>query len=286
LNAEEEYQTKVLEIKDEFRAKDAEREKTTSDSIIQNKLDNWNNALQIAQQFAEGLGAINDLITQSENQALTQQNEQRAASTQQQIDSSYAALEQELAQSNLTEEQKQERREALQKQNENLVKQSNAFIDSENRKFAKKQFERQKALNIVNALIAGAQSVLQGIATFGPPPSPLGIASIVAAGIITAAQVAAIASQKFDGGSSGSGTAMSASIPDTTSTATSQANNLAQISSAGGFTGFNENVTGTPQNQTGSTGFTSGSQRVYVLESDITATQDRVRVLESNSTFG
>lgn len=286
LNAEEEYQTKVLEIKDEFRAKDAEREKTTSDSIIQNKLDNWNNALQIAQQFADGLGAINDLITQSENQALTQQNEQRAASTQQQIDSSYAALEQELAQSNLTEEQKQERREALQKQNENLVKQSNAFIDSENRKFAKKQFERQKALNIVNALIAGAQSVLQGIATFGPPPSPLGIASIVAAGIITAAQVAAIASQKFDGGSSGSGTAMSASIPDTTSTATSQANNLAQISSAGGFTGFNENVTGNPQNQPGSTGFTSGGQRVYVLESDITATQDRVRVLESNSTFG
>ena len=151
---------------------------------------------------------------------------------------------------------------------------------------AKKQFDRQKALSIVSALINGAGAVLQGIAQFGPPPSPLGIASIVAAGIITAAQVAAIASQQFDGGSSGRGTGMNASIPDTSTTSSTQAAALTQTASTGGFTSFNQNVTGSPQNQPGTTGFTSGGQRVYVLESDITATQDRVRVLESNSTFG
>jgi hypothetical protein len=71
-----------------------------------------------------------------------------------------------------------------------------------------------------------------------------------------------------------------------TSTSSVNTSSAVQQASQGGFTGFNENAMGTPQNQPGSTGFTSGGQRVYVLESDITATQDRVRVLESNSTFG
>lgn len=75
----------------------------------------------------------------------------------------------------------------------------------------KKAFKREKALNIARALIAGAQSALQGIAKFGPPPSPAGIASIASAAAITAAQVAAIASAKFDG--SGGGGLPSISAP-------------------------------------------------------------------------
>lgn len=59
------------------------------------------------------------------------------------------------------------------------------------------QFQRQKALSITNALINGAQAVTKGIAEFGPPPSPLGIAAIASAGIITGLQVAAIASKQF-----------------------------------------------------------------------------------------
>ena len=59
------------------------------------------------------------------------------------------------------------------------------------------QFQRQKALSITNALINGAQAVTKGIAEFGPPPSPLGIAAIASAGVITALQVASIASKQF-----------------------------------------------------------------------------------------
>lgn len=66
-------------------------------------------------------------------------------------------------------------------------------------KRAKKQFALSKSLNIVQAGINGAQAVLQAIAQFGPPPSPLGIAGIASAGVITAAQIAAIASQRFQG---------------------------------------------------------------------------------------
>jgi hypothetical protein len=150
---------------------------------------------------------------------------------------------------------------------------------------AEKQFKRQKALNIVSAVINGAQAVLQAIANFGPPPSPLGIAGIVAAGIITAAQIAAIASQKFDGGASGGATSVSTpSIPDTTTSASSPVTSA----STGGFTGFNQGLLGSPTGA-GATGTVlnpGSAQRVYILESDITNTQRRVSTLESNATFG
>ena len=57
--------------------------------------------------------------------------------------------------------------------------------------------------------------------------------------------------------------------------------------STGGFTSFNENVTGgqTTGQTTTPTG-TTQMQKVYVLESDISSAQDRVRVMENNSTFG
>jgi hypothetical protein len=68
----------------------------------------------------------------------------------------------------------------------------------------RKQFEREKKLNIARALIGGAQAAIQAIAKFGPPPSPLGIAGIASAGLITAAQIAAISSAKFQGSGSAS----------------------------------------------------------------------------------
>ena len=150
---------------------------------------------------------------------------------------------------------------------------------------ANNQFKRQKALNIVNAVISGAQAVLSAISQFGPPPSPAGIAGIVAAGIITAAQIAAISKQKFDGGSTGAPTSVTTpTIPDTTSASSSPISSA----SSGGFTGFNEGLLGSPGEGAGATGtlLNNGSQRVYILESDITSTQKRVETLESNASFG
>ena len=146
----------------------------------------------------------------------------------------------------------------------------------------RKAFEADKKLRIAQAIIAGAQgavSAFAGAMTIPPPAGPiLGgvLAGLVAA--LTAVQVATISKQKFDAG----GTTVDVNTPTVSTAAATQVNQ----SSTGGFTSFNENVMGTPQNQPGTTGFTSAGQRVYVLESDITTTQDRVRVLESNSTFG
>lgn len=76
---------------------------------------------------------------------------------------------------------------------------------------AKRQFQIKKGLDIVEAGISGAKAVAQGISQFGPPPSPLGIAAIASAGFITAAQIAKIASAKFEGG--GSSSTSTPSIP-------------------------------------------------------------------------
>lgn len=152
-------------------------------------------------------------------------------------------------------------------------------------KIRKESFKRQKALNIVGAVINGAQAVLQAIATFGPPPSPLGIAGIAAAGILTASQIALIASQKYQSSSASAG---SISTPSVSTPSVGGASTIADAT-GGGFTGFNNTLTGTPTGGSGTNtgGFnpTSG-QRVYVLESDITNTQNRVSVLEGGATFG
>ena len=76
--------------------------------------------------------------------------------------------------------------------------------DAEIEALERRAFERNKRFQIAQALISGAQAVLTAISQFGPPPSPLGIAAIAAAGLITAVQVAAISAQSFfEGGFTG-----------------------------------------------------------------------------------
>ena len=286
LNIDQEYEVKKKELEDKFRTdkenKDLESEQKTLDA----KLAKWSQGLQLAQQFAQGLSEINALINQTESQNQTARNEEFIAGEQAKADAIEAAYQQDIANNNYTEDQKKAKRKEASDAIAKIQDASNKAIDASNRDLAEKQFKRQKALNIVNAVINGAQAVLQAIANFGPPPSPLGIAGIAAAGIITAAQIAAIASQKFDGGSTGAATSVSTpTIPDTTTSASSPIAGA----STGGFTGFNQGVLGTP-NGAGATGTTLNpnppAQRVYILESDITTTQRRVSTLESNATFG
>lgn len=65
----------------------------------------------------------------------------------------------------------------------------------EGKKAALLQFRVKKLSAIKEALIAGGLATMQGIAQFGPPPSPFGIAAIAAAAVTTTASVATIAAQ-------------------------------------------------------------------------------------------
>ncbi len=129
----------------------------------------------------------------------------------------------------------------------------------------KKQFARQKALGLVNTAINGAEAI---VGSFKTDPSGI-LATII--GITTAVNIAAIAAKKFNpdaptndtsnnigGGGNGNLATPSTPIPSTPN----------QFALYG---------TGGTSNQAGAVDNTGvGAQRVYVLESDITNTQNRV----------
>lgn len=148
----------------------------------------------------------------------------------------------------------------------------------------KKAFEEDKNLKIAQAIIAGLQgavSAFAGAMQLGPVAGPI-VGGILAAAVaaLTGVQVAAIKKQKFDAGG------VTESInPPTIEDPGAQLQQ--QAGSSGGFTQFNEGLTGTPPGGgTDMTGGQTGGMRVYVLESDITATQRRVEVAETTATFG
>ena len=74
---------------------------------------------------------------------------------------------------------------------------SEEALDKRAAELEKKAARRKKAIAIAQSIIAGAQAVMQGIAQFGPPPSPAGIAAIAAAVLTTGIQIATITKTKF-----------------------------------------------------------------------------------------
>jgi hypothetical protein len=140
----------------------------------------------------------------------------------------------------------------------NLITQSENQNRSKNAKerlaLEKKQFERGKALAIVNTVINTSQAIMAQMGA-----GPVGIALAALAGITGAIQIATIASQKFDGGGG----------------------SISQVGNVGSV--------GAPEvgNQAPQVPQTPQSipipQQVYVTETDITGTQQQVNVIEGLS---
>lgn len=144
----------------------------------------------------------------------------------------------------------------------------------------KKQFKVNKAYGIVNATIDG----IQGVAKALNNPYPLNLVLAAASAIAAAANVAAISSQEFTGSEGGGGAGTAAS--GTGLVATAQAPGQGNTAS----TNFNQDVVGKVEttdgnNRQAQSGGSNGAQRVYVLESDITATQGNIASIEQSNTF-
>jgi len=135
----------------------------------------------------------------------------------------------------------------------------------------KKAFKQQKAMQIVQAIIGTAQGV---VAALSEPFFPMMIARLAMAGATGAAQIALIASQKMpDDGGAPSAPSMGGSV-GMPSTPDTQQQNAPQAPNFFGL-GQNNLLTG------------GGSdQRVFVVESDISATQGRVAKIRERSTLG
>ena len=134
-----------------------------------------------AQAASDAFTAMNDALNLAD-----QLSEVRLQNELVRIDQKRQAEIDAVNESVLSEEGKKARLESI-----------NAKYDKEAEEKKKAAAKREKAFAITKAIIAGAQAVVQGIAQFGPPPSPAGIAAIAAAAVTTATQVALIAKQKF-----------------------------------------------------------------------------------------
>jgi hypothetical protein len=251
---------KIEKDKNEFIKEEARKAR-------EEQLKGITNVLEGAQKALDGLNTINDLVNEID-QARLNSIENRREDELANLD---ANLQAQLNQEGLTAEQKTKIEEKFAKQKYDV--QVKAFAQEE--KIKKAQFLREKALKLAQVGIDTASAIVKGIAQFGPPPSPAGIAAIASAGIIGVTQALAIANQQYQsgtaptppqlgpGGSAGSLTGESASsFTANTNTQTTDLTTLGQGSQSG----------------------TSMSQ-VVVLESDITGTQNKVRLQEAKTSF-
>ena len=183
-----------------------------------------------------------------------------------------AKMQAELNAEGITAEQKKQIEEKFAQQKYQV--QLQAYNAEE--KIKKAQFNRDKAIKLGQVAIDTASAIVKAIAQFGPPPSPLGIAGIASAGVIGVTQALAIANQQYKSGSA-------PSAPNF-STAGGGASAGASASS---FTSSNTGGTSTA-GLTGEQGATTSNiptSQVFVLESDISATQNKVKLQESKTSF-
>jgi len=136
--------------------------------------------------------------------------------------------------------------------------------DARRAEFERKAFERQKKLQIAQALISAAQGV---VSIFSQPlkPLPLKIIEVVSLAATTAAQISKIKATQFNGGGSGS---------------------IGSVGAGGASDGAN----GVPINNISNTASLIDQEQqnvtqVVVVETDITNTQNTVAAVTESATF-
>jgi len=150
-------------------------------------------------------------------------------------------------------------------------------------KQAKKQFDINKGISIANATISGIQGVVNALSAQSIIPEPFGSilkgVTAVSVGVAAAANIAKIASTKFDAGGGGGAASAVASVPvpapPTINIPTANTNSSTLFDESGKKIGGEKETKENPVVQVRST----------VSVTEINEKQNDVRVLESQSTF-
>jgi hypothetical protein len=258
IKLEEEKQKKIKGIKE----KGTESAKAIAKQQFEEDNQALINIIEAAQRALDFANEINSVINQAAEQKIQETNNRRDA----ELASLDAQQAKELSQAGLTAEQKTaiEQKFAIAKYNV----QKKAF-DTED-KLNRQKFNREKALNMTSIVISTAAAVMKAIAQGGGVPVgvPLGIAT----GVLGAAQLAVVASSKYQGGT---------------------APTMPSLSGGGGSTGASgeQFAPTTPATTTATAGLlgngsnTPTTGQVFVLESDISQVQNNVMVAEQKSKF-
>jgi hypothetical protein len=255
---EAQHAKKVEEINKKKNDAIKEQDKKT----LEQKLASVQNMIDIAQRVLDSLNAINDLVKVAEENRLNEIKQ----TTAQKNEVLNQQQQTELAQQNLTEQQKQSINDKYAK----LKYQNDLKAFQEEDKIKRAQFKRDKALRIAQIAIDTASAIAKAIATYGPPPSPMGIFGIAAASAIGIAQAAAVASQQYQGGT----------MP--------QAPNVSSGVGAGASSfSIGTNTQQTNMQQTNTQTSTPSVTSVVVLEvNDFNEVANKVAVQEAKSMFG
>jgi hypothetical protein len=145
-------------------------------------------------------------------------------------------------------------------------------------KAARDQFNIMKGVQIASTIISGINGVMNALSAVTTVPDPFGfplkVANAIAIGVAAAANVAKIAATQFQprGGGGGGG---GGQTPSSAPTPSSQTPSI----SAGSTIGLGE-MKILPQKQQ------TNWQKVYVVESDIRNTTNKVEVIENRSVLG
>jgi hypothetical protein len=270
---EETYLDRENQLTEKYKKKKAEIDKKYTDIEKENaikareeQLKGVTQAIEGAQEALNQLKDLNALMNEIDQARLNSIAKNRDAD----LANLDAKLQAELNQEGLTADQKKQIEEKFAKQKYDV--QLKAYEEEE--KIKKAQFNRDKALKLAQIAIDTASAIVKGIAQFGPPPSPAGIAAIASAGLIGLTQALAVMNQKYQSGT--------APTPP-------------QLSTGGGGgqagAGASSFTANTNAQQTDLTTLGQGQggnvpvSQVVVLESDITGTQNKVEVQEAKSTF-
>jgi len=262
LKAQEEYRKKKAEIDKKYD----EQGKANEVKAREESLKGVTAAIEGAQKGLDELKKINALVNEIDQARLNN----IAKNREEDLANLDKNLQAQLSQEGLTADQKAQIEQNFAQQKYQI--ELKAFNEEE--KIKKAQFARDKALRLAQVGIDTASAIVKGIAQFGPPPSPAGIAAIASASLIGITQAMAIMNQKYQAGSaptppqlsSGGGGALSgAGASSFTANTQAQTTDLNQLD----------------QGQQGPT----MTSQVVVLESDITNTQNKVQLQEAKSSF-
>ena len=258
IKLEEEKQKKIKGIKE----KGAESDKAIAKKKFEEDNKQLNDIIEGAKKAQAFANEINSVINQAADQKIQETNNRRDA----ELASLDAQQAKELSQAGLTAEQKTAIEEKFAIAKYNVQKKAFDIEDKLNRQ----KFNREKAMKMTSIVISTAEAVMKSIAANGGVPAgvPFGIAS----GVLGAAQLAVVASSKYQGGSAPS---------------------MPSLSGGGGSIGASgeQFAPTTPTNvQTATAGLLGGSNtpttgQVFVLESDISQVQNNVMVAEAKSKF-
>jgi hypothetical protein len=290
LNLEAEKQVKLQEIRQKFKEDELAIERELTDEklkLVQEFIDFVTSSATIALDLFSSLVDLAKTNRENELIDLRNANDERLNVVNEQYNAELQAQQTALDRGLINQQQYNSAILALdtgriQKQSELEQK-----LRDEELKAKKKSFEEEKKLRIASTIISGIQGAFDAlagmVATFpGPLGFVLGGIASAAVAATTGIQVAAIKKQKFD--SSGS---VNITPANPSGGGPIGGSNIAASGSSGGFTQFNESLVGTPTNSSGvSDPSGGGPTKVYVLESDITSTQNRVSVAELSGTIG